>query len=937
VQVPPASVDGSVVGREPELAVARQFVGETDRGPAALVFEGVAGIGKTVIWAGAVAEARARGVAVRVCRCGESDVAWVFAGLGDLFDGLDPAILAALPAVQREALSAALLLCDGGDRVPGLRVVGVAVLGVLRLLSRSGPVLLAVDDIQWLDPSSRNVLSFALRRLVDEPVRLLISARTGAPADGAGPADVVGSPDLGLPAQRMLVGPVSIGVLQRIVAGQLGQSFSRPTLTRLHQATGGNPMACLEMARALQRRGREPAVDEPLPVPTDLAGLVTERLHGLTEPARRLLLVAAALARPTVAAVTAAAGEPAAAARALAEAVQAGLLHFDGERIHFTHPLIASIPYAGLTPVDRRRLHEHLASTVHDPEEHARHAALGSLDPSSLVADALDVAAGHARRRGSLDAATELAELAVSRTPRDDPDALLRRTVDVAHYLFLLGDTVRARTVLRDGLAVARPGPSRVRGLLLAATIASWEGGDATVADRCRQALTEAGDDPLLRARCHATLAETSPSGAVEDLFHAQRAVQLLESMDAPPAELLSNVLTNVAVHGCRLGQGLAIPLLERAVALQAQGPPLAVNASAALGLGMYLKVVDRFDESRRWLHTVRTAAVDEGDDSALPNTLGHLATLEVWAGRYELALTYAIEGREQGLRTGLRSPMATSAHVLALAHLGRLTEARELGRSDLAADESLRFTAAMALHHRSLGVIELMAGDTAAAAVHLLSALTISVEEVGIREPAILRAHPDAVAALVSLGRTDEAERLTEQLVVSTEANHLPWSTALAGRCRALVRAAAGDLPAALELLAAAVADHARLPMPFEEARTRMLFAGFLRRAGHRGDARREFDAAHVAFVRLGTPRQAEQVSVELASIGGRTAAGELTAVEQRIADLVGVGQTNREVAAALFVSVRTVESHLGRIYRKLGLRSRTELSQYIHTTPRA
>jgi DNA-binding CsgD family transcriptional regulator len=921
----------SLVGREAELAAARQFVGETDRGPAALVLEGVAGIGKTAIWAGAVAEAEAQGLAVRVCRCGESDAAWVFAGLGDLFDGLDPAILADLPAVQRTALSAALLLGDGDDRVPGLRVVGVAVLGVLRLLARSGPVLLAVDDIQWLDPSSRNVLSFALRRLVDEPVRLLVSART---AEGPGAAE---TPDLGLVAQRLPVGPVSIGVLQRIVTGQLGQGFSRPTLTRLHQATGGNAMAGLEMARALQRRGREPAVDEPLPVPADLAVLVTERLQGLSEPARELLLVAAALARPMVSVVTAAAGAPAVAAHALAEAVQAGLLHFDGERIHFTHPLIASIPYARLTPLDRRGLHQRLASTVDDPEEHARHAALGSLDRSRVVADALDAAAGHARRRGSLDAATELAELAVSRTPSDDPDARLRRTVDVADYLFLLGDTVRARTVLRDGLAAARPGPSRVRGLLLAATIASWEGGDATVADRCRQALAEAGDDPLLRARCHATLAETSPSGAVEDLFHAERALQLLELVAAPPADLLSNVLTNVAVHGCRLGRGLAVPMLERAAALPEQGPPLAVNASAALALGMYLKVVDRFDESRRWLHTVQTAAIDEGDDSALPNILGHLATLEVWAGRYELALTYALEGRGHGLRTGLRSPMATSAHVLALAHLGRLTEARELGRSDLAADESLRFTAAMALHHRSLGVTELMAGDPAAAAAHLLSALTISVQEVGIREPAILRAHPDAVTALVSLGRIDEAERLTEQLVLSTEANHLPWSTALAGRCRALVRAAAGDLPTALELLAAAVADHARLPMPFEEARTRALFAGLLRRAGHRSEARREFDTAHAAFVRLGTPRQAEQVSVELAGIGGRTAAGELTAVEQRIADLVSAGQTNREVAAALFVSVRTVESHLGRVYRKLGLRSRTELSQYIHTTPRA
>jgi DNA-binding CsgD family transcriptional regulator len=203
-------------------------------------------------------------------------------------------------------------------------------------------------------------------------------------------------------------------------------------------------------------------------------------------------------------------------------------------------------------------------------------------------------------------------------------------------------------------------------------------------------------------------------------------------------------------------------------------------------------------------------------------------------------------------------------------------------------------------------------------------------MEEVGVREPAILRAHPDAVAALISLGRLDEAARWIDELDVSTRTNHLPWSTALAGRCHGLWRAAHGDLPGALELVEAALVDHRRLPMPFEQARTGMIFAQLLRRSGRRGDARREFEAARDVFVRLGTPIQAGQATAELAAIGGRTAAGELTAVEERIATLVGAGRTNREVAAMLFMSVRTVESHLGRIYRKHGLRSRTELSRY-------
>ena len=372
----------------------------------------------------------------------------------------------------------------GPAAAAGDHVVGVAVLGVLRALSRSRPLLLALDDVQWLDRSSRMVLSFALRRLVDEPIRLIASCRSGAPSEDE-------AADLGVPGERMNVGPVSIGVLQRIIQSQLDQSFSRPTLTRLHQATGGNPMMCLEMARALQLRGREPEVGEPLPVPADFRALVTERLKGVSEQARQLLLDHRGPCSPDRS--TRSRRRWAIRPRrhaALAEAVEAGLLEFDGERIHFRHPLIASIPYADLAPTDRRRLHERLAASVTDPEEHARHAALGSLQKSALVADALDIAARRARDRGSIDGAAELAELAVRRTPVDDPDALLRRTVDAAEYRFRLGDTVRARTVLTAGLDAAAPGPLRVRGLLL--------GGDDRVLGvrrRDRRRLVRAGDD----------------------------------------------------------------------------------------------------------------------------------------------------------------------------------------------------------------------------------------------------------------------------------------------------------------------------------------------------------------------------------------------------------------------------------------------------------
>ena len=909
-----------VVGREPELDVVERFAQAARSGPTSLVLDGAAGIGKTAIWTDAVRAARAAGTDVRSCRCGEADASWTFAGLGDLLDGLDPGLVADLPEVQQRALSAAMLTSEAATGVAVDRVLAVAVLAVLRALARRGPLLVAVDDVQWLDAGTRRVLSFALRRLRDEPIGLLTSCRTG-PLGQLGEAA-----DLGLPGQRLTVGPVNLSTAARIVSGRLGMTLSRPTLTRLHQATGGNPMVCLEMARALQRRGREPEADESLPVPADLRTLVTERLHGLSPEARDLLLLTSAMAQPTVESL--AATDLPEQRRALAEALAAGVVELEGARLRFTHPLLASIPYADLPVAERRLLHARLAAAVTDPEEHARHAALGSPGPDADVAEALDRAARHARSRGSVDSALELAELAVSRTPAGDDVPLHRRRVDVAELVFRMGDLVRARTLLHEALDAAPPGPQRVAGLLVLATIMSWEDGDEQVAEVCGQALAEAGEDRLLQARCHATFAETGPSGPAVDLFHAQTAVELLEQLASPPSDLLSNALTNVALHGLRLGNGLAVAVLERAEALQTLDERPGIFERAAMGLGMGLKHVDRFDESRTWLHSLHTSAIDEGDDSALPMILGQLALLECWAGSYELALSHAVRGREVAAQVGIKLPALSSAHVLTLAHLGRTTEARTLGEADRATDEAGGYLSAAPLHLRSLGFVELAERNPSAAAAHYLLALEIACG-IGTVEPAMMRLHPDAVAALVATGGIEDAQRLTAELDASSRALGLPWATAMAGRCHGLLAAADGDMAAATAALEQALVDHALVPMPFEAARTRLLYGIVLRRSGFRSDARRELQCAHDEFVRLGTPVQALLAQEALASIGGASSSTGLTAAEGRVAELVAAGQTNREVADTLFMSVRTVESHLSRIYHKLGLRSRTELSR--------
>jgi len=920
-EVSVADVAAEVIGREDELARVASFLGDVPRGASSLVIQGQPGIGKTALWSMAVDAAPTHDIAVRECRCAEADATLAFAGLGDLLDGLESSVLSALPAVQREALMAALLLDDTGV-VADQRVVGVAVLSVLRELGRGGPLVLAIDDVQWLDTSSRIALSFALRRLRNEPIGLVASCRVEEDEDTADDAD------LGLLGHRIALGPVSVGVVRQLLRSHLDLAVSRPTLTRLFDATGGNPMACLEIGRALQRLGAEPSPDEPLPVPTDLRALVADRLSGLQAQTKELLPLCAALAQPTRTLLLNL-GDAEKVAQALAEAQQARVLICEGDRVRFAHPLLASVPYADLTPAQRRVLHSKLAEAVSEPEEHARHAALATDGPDETVAAALEVAAQHASDRGSASAGAELAELAVSNTPAHLPRDLQRRRLDAAERVFRLGEPARAFAMAESGVALSAPGPDRVRGLLLLATIAYWTQGDDETSRWCQQALNEAADDRLLLARCRLAIADMTTAPAAASLAQSHAAMTMLEQVPDPPTELVANALKVIAYHELRAGLGLSLAPLERAMALEQSSRPLPVLERAGMVLGMLLRFACQFDESRRYLLLMQRSAVDEGDDGVIHHIAGHLALLECWAGDYRAAIACANAGRESMAQTGMGSPSVTSAHSLAEAHLGNLDVARAMAAADLAADEAQGELAGVACQLRSLGFIELSAGNHRVAAVHLQRALGLAERAGG--EPAVLRVHGDAIEALIGTGLLVDAETVLDGLERSRSSG-IPWSTAIASRCRGLLLAAHGDLDGAIASLEQSMVDHEQVPMPFERARTAMLLGGVLRRARRNRDARAVLELARDAFDRLEARGFSERVTAELGRIGGRVRdQRELTASESQVADLVAAGHTNREVADELVISVRTVESHLAHVYRKLEVRSRTELARRI------
>ena len=265
-------------------------------------------------------------------------------------------------------------------------------------------MLVAVDDLQWLDPPTALVLEFVARRLAAEPVGLLLAER--AAGDGDPPLGL-GRSDLEL--VRVRLGPLSTGALHRLLRRRLDVALPRPALHRVHAASGGNPFYALELVRALQsRRGRiQPG--RPLPVPETLEAILRERLEVLPLRARKVLAAAAALARPTEAILED--------SLALEQAFEAGIIELSDGDVRFSHPLLASAAYTSIPAADRRRLHRHLAEVVSDSEERARHLALGAEEPNEEVADALDDAAREAAARGAPAAAAELVELAIRLTP----------------------------------------------------------------------------------------------------------------------------------------------------------------------------------------------------------------------------------------------------------------------------------------------------------------------------------------------------------------------------------------------------------------------------------------------------------------------------------------------------------------------------------------
>jgi DNA-binding CsgD family transcriptional regulator len=920
-----------ILGRDAELAQVSYFLASVSGGPSALILEGTAGMGKTTLWHAAVSFARARGHRVLSCRAAESEARLSYAALGDLLDFELPD----LPAPQQRALDAALLREEIQGAPPDQRAVSVATLGVLRALAASDPVIVAIDDVQWLDAPSARVLGFVVRRLGDAPIRILVALRLGSGGDPLGLGQV--GPALSL--QRVVIGPLREEAMTRLLKGRAQGKLTHPILLRLHRISEGNPFFALEIARALTGQGVRPAPGEPLPVPEDLQELLGARLAALPSNAADGLLVVAAAARPTEDLVVAAAARSNRASAGIARAEEAGIVQRAGGRIGFTHPLLGSTVYAAATPQAKRNVHRRLADLVVDPEERARHLALATIGPHLHVARALEQAGRHARGRGAPDAAAELLELARKLSPPGDGAGLLRRSVAAAEYHFDAGDATRATALLEAAIASAHPGGDRARILFRLASI-SWLD-MPRVQGLGEQALQEAGDDAPIRA---AILEHLAWVGIYRgDLaFAAERASasRYWARRIADPA-IRADSLSTFAMVEFLLGRP-AQDLMAEAVQLEdlamRQGPggQTTVFTASRTCHGLQLLWAGELDAAREVLHQELAEYERLGRYVVRDELLCYLAEVECRAGNWEVAARHAQEAYEIDVDSGR---VLGQGHMLfPRALVAALKGDVDAARSD--AEEGLRQCLRnedildASCNRAVLGFLELSLSNPTAAMERLQPVLAF-LDELGSSEPGVIPCVPDAIEALVSLGRLDEAEALLDRLERQGRTLDRPWAIATATRGRGMLTAARGDLPAARSALEQALVEHRRVPQPFELARTLLVKGEVERRAKQKRAARSALEQALGIFGTLGAPLWAQRAQDDLARVGGAVLpSSELTPTEQRIAQLVGEGKTNREVADALFISVKTVEANLSRIFHKLGVRSRTELTRRIAAT---
>ena len=902
----PARPLPEIIGREAELTRVNVFAGMARRGLSSLVIKGEPGIGKTILWKHAVEKCRREGVRVLVARPAEEEMPFAIGGLVDLFEGVEVDPIALDP--EQSAISR-----------------GRAVLDALRRSARDRATVVAIDDVQWMDTVSAGALRYALRRLDGENFGILSTLRLGH--GSVDPLTVAGLLPTHL-CQTVELGPLSLGAMRRLLS-TIVTTIPRPALRRIHEVSGGNPLFAMELARSFRDGDGFPSPGT-MSFPDSLQAAIDDRLESAPDELMPLLEAVSAVGRSSVRElqeILPAKDVPA----LLTIAEQCRILVVEENlEVRFSHPLMSSAVYSRIRPLARRSLHAALARRAVELDVRAHHLALSTDEPHPETAQLLEDAAQRASKRGELDLAAEFAAHSLRLTPGSDADAALRRSLMESEKLAAAGEVAGALALADRLIESLDPGPRRAEALIRRAEL---EDDDLDKGERLlERALEDAGDEPLLRGRVLDML------GWLRGIFRgdlragiecAREALVMADRLTDPKFRMsVAAGLSNMEA----LAGNPRIDLIEGAIAIEDEigRPPL--WAGPRVLLAEQLLWFGDLTAARGLFEAAHAEAVRSGNGRWLSYGLYDLASLECAAGNLVTANKRVREAMTAALDSGDTHVEVWILHRLALvtAWLGRSTEARAASRRRLELASGRGDRPGIARARWTLGFLALSEGDMSAAVTELVAAAEL-LEEMGFANPGSIPALPDAVEALAITGDSGTAEALYERLQRQADVLDGPWAKAVAERTRGMVLLARGDADAAIAPLEDAVASFDRSGHRPDAARAALAHGRALLRTGRRSRAAEMFADAHSRFEGMGAALWAARAAEELERAAPGRASGRLTPAERRIASLVAQGMRNREISRSLYMSVATVEAHLTRTYRKLEIRSRSELARLV------
>ena len=875
---------------------------------AALVLVGEPGIGKTALLEHAAASAA--GFGILGARGVQSEAELAFAALLELcrpiLDRLER-----LEPRQVEALRATFGLSEEQGATPF--AIGAATLSLLAAAAEERPLLLLVDDAHWLDPASADALAFAVRRLRADAVVALFATRPGE-----------GRPFSGRELPELELERLDASSAATLLDGAR-EELNAVARARVLDLAHGNPLALLELPRHPEVADMHA---EPVRIGKQLEQAFRARADTLPEPTRRALVVAAAASTSELGVLRTALARLELSLEALEPAEPAGLVSLDAAVLSFRHPLVRSALYHATDPRERRRAHAALAAALEDDDRGAWHLAAAAVGPDVRTAAALERVADTATRRSGFAAAAAAYERAARLSER--PEDRLRRLSAAADAAWLAGRTAHALALIEEALAHARH-DTRGELLHLRGTIEHFAGDPA----RAAATLEEAAALVAHSNRRLACLSLTQASGSLLALGEVTRAVALSERLleigdpDQPDEYLLTSLSRGaVLLMDGRPEEGL--PFLRRGAEAIAEQELLSSNprnlpwaALTAFWLGDVQSMASYTATAARWAR--EHAAV-----ATLAFAARLLARAQLITGEWRAARASLAESLDSARISGQMNQQLETLGTLAWldAAQGRAEECRRNVKEARALADSVNLRWRNDLL-RALALLELGAGVVESSPLERLRRT--------LGDPPLLRdtpanaTAPEFVEALVRAGDTDAATALLAPFADEAERVGQAFPQAVAHRCRGLLAPEDSyerEFERSLEL-------HALDEDIFATARTRLAYGERLRRSGRRIDAREQLNRALGVFERLEAVPWAERARSELRATGERVRARgpatseELTPQELQVAVLVAEGKTNREVGAQLFLSPKTIEWHLGHVYRKLGIRSRTELTR--------